>query len=253
MYEKSSFFIELLDWAILDLSPRTVSKLLLKVIASLSLLFLLEKCVIYWLNTEYQIPDPSRYFNYFNFDRESNFPSLYSALTLGFCSFLLAIVTAIKREIKAKYIRHWQALTYIFFFLAIDETCGIHEIFIPIVRRLVKVEGIFYFAWVIPAFFVVAVFLIAFRKFVFSLPAPTKFLFIASGTVYIFGALGLELVGGYLADNYGFNTVGYTVASTIEELLEMFGIVIFTHALLSYIQAFLSELKIAFSFKKLHD
>ena len=153
MYKKSSHFIELLDWTLLDLSPQKVSKFLLQTIASLILLYFVEKGFIYWLNAKYQIPDPGRYFHYFNFDREANFPSLYSALTLGFSSYLLAIITTLKKKVKATYSQHWQALMGIFLFLAIDEICGIHEIFIPIVRRVVKAEGIFYFAWVIPAFF----------------------------------------------------------------------------------------------------
>lgn len=250
MQKKSSHFIELLDWALFDLSPQKVSKFLLQVIACLSLLFMVEKGLIYWLNVKYQIPDPSRYFHYFNFDRESNFPSLYSALSLGFCSFLLAIITACKKKERAKYASHWQALTYIFLFLAIDETCAIHELFIPIVRSFIKAEGIFYFAWVIPAFFFVAILAIVFRRFIFSLPTQTKILFIAAATVYISGALGLELIGGYIADNYGFATLGYLIVSTTEELLEMLGVVIFVYALLSYIQSYLSKLKITFYFQE---
>ena len=138
---------------------------------------------------------------------------------------------------------------FIFLFLAIDEACSIHELSIPLLRGAINAEGILYFTWVVPAFFLLGIFLITFRKFVFSLPVKTKTLFILAGFVYVGGALGMELVGGYLADTSGYNTV-YGLASSIEEILEMLGIVIFIHGLLSYVQSQLQELNFSFSFKQ---
>ncbi|NJL52172.1 MAG: hypothetical protein HC930_08035 [Hydrococcus sp. SU_1_0] len=59
----------------------------------------------------------------------------------------------------------------------------------------------------------------------------------------------MELIGGYIADNYGYNTV-YGIASTIEELLEMFGVVLFINALLNYLQSQASELHFGLSFEE---
>ena len=248
MFQKSSHFPKLLELTFLNLSPRKVTLFLLRTIALLVLLFFLEKGTIYLLSSRYHIRDPARFLHYFNFDAESNFPSLYSVLTLGFCSYLLAIITIIKKETKANYIRQWQTLSLIFLFLAIDENCGIHEFFIPVTRKIIDVKGIFYFAWVIPASILIVIFLIAFREFIIKLPKKTKKMFILAGAVYLSGALGMELLGGYLVDTSGFYTVKYAAVSTIEELLEMFGIVIFINALLSYIQSYLSMVQITFCF-----
>jgi hypothetical protein len=205
-----------------------------------------ERGIVYWLNAQ----NNSQLISiYFNFDQEGNFPSIYSALILGFCSYLLAVIATFKKASKAKYSQYWKALSYIFLFLAIDEACSIHELLIPILRSAFNTEGLLYFPWVIPAFFLVIIFLIVFRKFIFSLPFGTKALFIGAGTVYITGALGMELIGGYIADNYGYNTI-YGIASTIEELLEMLGVVIFVYGLLSYIQSLTSELNFSLSFKQ---
>lgn len=252
MYQKPSHFLGTLELALFNLSPRRVTAFLLRIIALLILFYFLEKGLIYILSTKYYIRDPSRFLHYFNFDRESNFPSLYSFLTLGFCSYLLTIITVIKQQNKAKYVRQWRTLSLIFLFLAIDENCSIHEFLIPVTRKIIDVRGVFYFAWVIPASILVVIFLIAFRKFVFNLPNKTRNLFILAGSVYLFGALGLELVGGYLVDTSGFYTVKYAVVSTVEELLEMFGIVIFIYALLSYIQSYLEKLRVSFSFHEPH-
>jgi hypothetical protein len=229
---------------IYDFSPSKVTKFLLKAIGLLVVLNLVERVIVHWLNTQNQ----GQYVSiYFNFDQEANLPSLYSALTLGFCSYLLAVIATYKKNVKSKYTNHWKGLSFIFLFLAIDETCSIHELLIPILRGAINGKGLLYFPWVIPAFCLVIIFLIVFRRFILALPAKIKFSFLLAGFIYILGALGMELVGGYIADNYGYNTV-YGIASSIEELLEMFGIVIFINALLTYLQSQTSELNFALSF-----
>ncbi|MCB0912386.1 MAG: hypothetical protein KDB60_12300 [Propionibacteriaceae bacterium] len=56
-----------------------------------------------------------------------------------------------------------------------------------------------------------------------ALPRPALVGFLASGAVYVLGAVGLEAIGGYLADNGGFNSVGFVVECHLEELFEMLG------------------------------
>ncbi len=229
-----------------NLSPQKVTKFLLLVIGLLILFNLGERVIVRWLNATNGSQVNSLYFN---FDRESNFPTLYSALALGFSSYLLAIITLIKKSQNARYAKHWKALSIIFIFLAIDEICSIHEVSIPFLRHAINAKGILYFTWVVPAFILLIVFLVIFRKFIFSLPLKIKVLFIASGAVYVSGALGMELIGGYIADTYGFNNTFYGIVSSIEEILEMLGIVIFIHGLLTYIQSHLTELHLSLSFQ----
>jgi hypothetical protein len=229
-----------------NLSPSKVTKFLLSIIALLVLFNLIERVIVYWLN----IQGNGKFLSiYFNFDEEANLPSLYSSLALGLCSCLLAIIAAVKKTVKAKYTKHWKALSLIFVYLAIDEACSIHELLIPILKGVITAKGLLYFPWVIPAFCLVTVFLIIFRKFILALPSQTKVLFLLAGAIYILGALGMEMIGGYIADNYGYITI-YGMASTIEELLEMFGVVIFINALLSYLQSQVSELNFSLSFQQ---
>lgn len=241
---KYSHFPDRFEFPAYNLSPRKVTKFLLSIITLLIFLNLTERIVIYWLNATNGTELIS---HYFNFDEEANLPALYSALALGFCSYLLAIIATIKKITKAKFARHWKALSLIFLFLAIDEACSIHELFIPVLRNAINARGILYFAWVVPAFFLLIIFLIIFRKFILNLPPKTKTLFVTAGIVYVAGALGMELVGGYIADNSGYGTI-YGIASTIEEILEMLGIVIFVNALLSYIQSQSQQLHFSLSF-----
>ena len=228
-----------------NLSPQKVTKFLLLVIGLLILFNLGERVIVRWLSATNGSQVNSQYFN---FDQESNFPTLYSVLALGFSSYLLAIITLIQKSRNARYAKHWKALSIIFIFLAIDESCSIHELSIPVLRGAMNAQGILYFTWVVPAFILLIIFLITFRKFVLNLPLKIKVLFIASGAVYVCGALGMELIGGYIADTYGYKTL-YGAASSIEEILEMLGIVIFIRGLLTYIQSQLTELHLSLSFQ----
>lgn len=242
----SSHFPSHFELPTCNLSAARVTKFLLSIIALLIFFNVVERVIIYSLNAANGTQLIS---HYFNFDQESNFPSLYSALALGFCSYLLGIITVLRKAKRGRYTKHWKALSIIFLFLAVDEACSIHELLIPVLRGATNARGIFYFTWVVPAFFLLLIFLFAFRKFILNLPSKTKILFLSSGVIYVTGALGMELVGGYIADNIGYNAF-YGIASTIEELLEMIGIVIFINGLLSYIQSQLTELHFSLSFKK---
>ena len=173
---------------------------------------------------------------------------MYSALTLAFCSYLLAIIAALKKAEKAAYARNWKWLSIVFVCLAIDEACSIHEISVPILRTVINSGGFLYFPWILPASILVILFLVSFRKFIFDLPKKTRTLFVLAGAIYLTGAIGMEAVGGYIADTPGLYVHAYTIAATIEELLEMLGIIVFINANLAYIQSQLSSLYITCSF-----
>ena len=231
---------------IYHLSPRKVTRFLLLIIGLLLLGHIFERVLTYWLKIDYDIHITPEYFH---FDKESNFPSLYSALALGFSSCLLAILAIFEKVTETKYAKDWKLLSLIFLYLAIDEACHIHEQFNSL-QKVINAEGILRFPWIIPASLLLIVFLIKFRKFIFSLPAKTKILFILAGTVYVLGAIGVELVGAYFADSFGLESINYLIVSTVEELMEMLGIVIFINGILIHIQSKFSKLHLALSFQE---
>ena len=53
-----------------------------------------------------------------------------------------------------------------------------------------------------------------------------------SAGIYILGALGLEIIGGYWEFFQGEKDFIHAVLASIEELLEMFGIILFINTLL---------------------
>jgi hypothetical protein len=95
--------------------------------------------------------------------------------------------------------------------------------------------------WVIPGSIFVITVLFTYLKFLNHLPNKTKLLFLTAGTIYVGGAVGLELIGNYLVGDSGIHTFLSQMVVSVEECFEMSGIAIFIYALLSYLQDLLGN------------
>jgi hypothetical protein len=108
--------------------------------------------------------------------------------------------------------------------------------------------GFLRYAWVIPYFVIVAGLVLFLYNFLLRLPSKTRNLFILSGLIFVSGAIGLELLEGYYDSLLGTNY--YTVVLyTIEEAMEMVGVIIFIYALLNYLSENQEKVKIVFQQK----
>jgi hypothetical protein len=117
----------------------------------------------------------------------------------------------------------------------LDEVGKLHERLIDPMRGLINGKGFLYFGWIVPASILVALIGLYYLKFLFHLPIKFRKLFILSAVVFLGGSIGMESVGGYYVSHYTIDDIIYQSLATIEESLEMLGIVIFIHAVLSYI------------------
>ena len=216
------------------LDPKRIIQLMVGIIVVLTAMHITQ-LVIYYQTDD---PDIFDYIEILDFDFEANLPSFYSALAIMFCAVLLWMIGTDKRRKKQAYRYHWLGLAIIFTFLGIDEAIALHEEIGDVVRdhEWVEAKGFLYFSWVVPYSILLLIFVASYLKFVFSLPRQTMILFIVSGSLFVTGAIGIEIFGAKEADLYGTDTLRYSILYTIEELCEMFGIVIFCYALLRYIE-----------------
>jgi hypothetical protein len=181
---------------------------------------------------------------WFDLDEELNFPSYYSTVSLLFCSSLLAVIAFAKSKNSERYL-YWFGLAVIFLFLSMDESIGLHESLKSKVQIALNTSESFHSAWVIPYSIALIIFLLVYVKFLFNLPVKTRILFLIAGSVYVSGAVGMELIREFYSKLYADNITFTIIIITIEELLEMTGIVVFIYALMSYIDSELKDLSIS--------
>lgn len=220
--------------------PKRVIQFLLIVVFCLILLNIFAQFSLYYLA---DFPLRESLIVLFNADFEQNVPAFYSCLTLLVCSILLGIIAYTKKIACERYVNYWRALSIIFLFLSLDESISIHEKFNEPLKEKLQTTGFLYFAWVIPGAIFAFICLLVFLRFLSALPAKTRRLFLIAGTVYVGGALGMELVGASYAylhfAHLQYKDMTYAIITTIEETLEMLGIIIFIYALLDYIASYL--------------
>lgn len=168
-------------------------------------------------------------------DFENNIPAWFSTLGLVVSAALFGVIAYAHRVWAKGGFWHWLGLSILFTALAIDEATYIHEILIVSLRNKLNLSGIFYFAWVIPgAAFVLAVAAV-YLPFVFRLTSRTRNGLLIAGGCYVGGALGMELIGGMLAESQGFDSLAYVAVMTVEESMEMIGIMTLIYVLLRHL------------------
>ena len=181
----------------------------------------------------------------FGLNREANVPTFYSTFALLLSSAFLAIIAFAKKKENAPYRLHWKVLSVIFLFLSLDEAAHLHEMTIKPLRSALNASGFLLYTWVILGIVFSLIVLLAYLRFLADLPRKSRNLFLVAGALFVGGALGMEMISGYYDSSYvtqpwthsRFCDFHLNLASlrTVEELLEMLGIVVFIYALMSYI------------------
>ena len=173
-----------------------------------------------------------------DFDREGNLPAYFSSFALFFCAASLALIAFVNFRSSVKNGVYWAGLAILFLFVSLDESISIHEQLIQPLRERFHLSGIFYFSWVVPYAIAVLIIALIYLRFLWRLPTPTRNLSFLSAAIFLSGALGCELVGGYYFESVNEKLdLTYAIITTIEELLEMIGVTLFLFTLFDYLQS----------------
>jgi hypothetical protein len=172
----------------------------------------------------------------FYFDAENNAPTTFTVLLFLFCAVMLLVIMLAKKQSGQSYFS-WGALAVIFLFLGMDELYEIHELLVLPFRSAFVLPTYLFMAWVIPYGIAVLVLGVLYLKLFLNLDKRFKILFFVSGMIYLLGVIGMEMVGAHEAKVHstGAKSLNFAIFATIEESLEMFGLIFFAYSLQQYI------------------
>jgi hypothetical protein len=185
----------------------------------------------------------------FYVDLESSVPTWYSSAALGLAGALFVVIAVAKFTAADKFRWHWATLGGLFFLLSVDEIAMIHELPIEPLREQLGAGGLLYFTWVIPGAIFIAFIGVGYLRFFVNLPRRTQQLLVLAGATFVCGAIGVEMLSGAQADSFGEQNFDYAMIVTLEELLEMLGVVVLIRCLLEYLETHVGKLQLQFAGK----
>lgn len=226
-----------------EVQPARITRILVGIVVLLSSVSLVVKVAQH----ELALPHMRALVSMFYVDLESSIPTWYSAMALLFAAVLLGAISYAKYLQRDLYRARWAALACVFLMLSVDEVAMFHELPILPLRAALNARGALYYTWVIPGGVFVLCMAALFARFLIALPRRTCALFVAAAALYVGGAIGVEMLSGYVAYGSGEENLAYVLIVTLEEFMEMLGVVVFIHGLLEYLTSTLTELSITFA------
>ncbi len=171
----------------------------------------------------------------FNLDVEWNFPSVYNTTLLLFSACLFACIAWFERQGGLRFRRRWWGLAGLFFIASLDELMSFHEQLSSPVRAITGADGFLHYAWLLPAFLLLAILLVMYLPLFISLSSPFKMRFGGAAVLYLLGAVGLEMIGGKILDSLSIDSLSYSLETQAEEILEWAGLLLLVDSLFFYI------------------
>jgi len=209
---------------IISLTPRLIRNLLTAITAGFLVAHSIVQVGIYGFGAK------KHWLDSLNMDRELNLPTLYSSALLLIAALLMRRLGQSSDRIASQ---DWRLLSKIFIFLALDEALQIHEILIiPGLRH--QVHPALASTWVVPYAVLALILLWRFRRFLCSISRATASRLMRSGSVYVGGAIGMEMIGSFAVRSslIRLHSPWYGALTGLEETLELLGIVLLIDALL---------------------
>jgi len=173
---------------------------------------------------------------FFDFGEEKNLPSWFSSILLGLAALLVTLVSVTKFRARDAQRFMWALLAIGFWYLSLDETVSLHEYWAPNSGSFDITRGLFTYRWVMVGIPVIAGVALLFSRFVFTLPKRTRNAFIGTGVLYVWSALGVEMLQALYHSTYRVQGFVFQMITVVEETGEMLAIALFIFALMRYSQ-----------------
>lgn len=160
---------------------------------------------------------------------EQNLPTWYSVVLILFAAAMSLAAGLLNHSRDPRLARRWYILCGLLVLLSLDEAASLHEKLESVGSAIVSGGGLLHFTWVVPGIILAALVLTMVYRLGRALPRPVAVELMAGFGVFLFGAVGLEMVGGLVLSMVGEGWT-YVIVSTIEEFLENVGMILVAHA-----------------------
>lgn len=214
-------------------SRRRISRVLWIAVAAVPILGLGQR----WLSSSGLVTHPAvaSYLQLFNLDGELTLPAWFESSMMLFAALLMALNGAAARRHDPRNAVPWFVLAGIFVFLSADESMQIHERLSIVVNSFGTFTGVLAYSWVVAMTPIAIGIGLVFLPFLLRLPSPVGRRLLVAGIVFVLGAIGCELIGGWLMSR-GETGWPYALEVAAEETLEMAGLVLAIGAVLDYLR-----------------
>ncbi|MBX2868248.1 MAG: hypothetical protein KTR18_06210 [Acidiferrobacterales bacterium] len=216
----------------IHLRAAPVIGLLYSITGVLTMVHVFVLFIYFWIDDE----DQFDFVRLVDMDYEGNLPTLFSVLLFFLAAglfWLLGLLCCSSGSTNKNKDRYaWFGLSGIFVFLGLDEGAKIHEHVGDFMERYVAAEGFLYFPWVIPYVVIFSVLVLIYLPFFLRRSRTTQRFLCLSAFLFLLGAVVLDSIGGWEAYQNGTSTKLYSLFYTLEEVLEMVGLIVLIQTLI---------------------
>lgn len=171
----------------------------------------------------------------FDVGREGNVPTWFASTLLLVATLLLWSVAAYERRRGGPHVAHWALLGVATMLMSVDETASVHERLRLHHFGIGDADSFLTRSWTVPVGLGALVAGACCIPFLRGLPAVTRRRFVVAAGVFLFAAVGLEIVSALYAMEHGQLNLTFAAIASVEEFLEMTGVILLIRALLLHL------------------
>ena len=222
----------------IQIRAAAVTKFLYALTAVLTAVHITVLVIYYWVDDEEKFD----FIRLVDMDYEGNLPTLFSVLLFFLAAGLFWLLGRWQKFLSARTSIHpgdqfgWFGLSAIFVFLGADEGAKLHEQVGDFMERYIEAEGFLYFPWIVPYVAVFTVLVVIYLPFFFRLSRTTRKSLSLSAFLFLLGAVIFDSLGGWEAYRNGTTTKLYSMLYTVEEVLEMTGLIVLIQTLMKELE-----------------
>jgi uncharacterized protein with PQ loop repeat len=220
------------------LKSNNISVKALKLSVAIIALLAIVHLVLQFININYLNQSFGNFYevtNRFDFDDEASIPTWYSQLLFLFIASLAFVTAYLERKKKSKLV--WITIAIVSVLGSLDEVSTIHETGLQGLHLLFFNEDtptLIANAWILILPLVLVFYSIFIYKSGKVLPKKTIKLLFLSTTIYLVGAIGVDILTSTLETTNQFLEQGILVA--IEEIMELIGLSLVIYTILDYLE-----------------